>query len=115
MVARRALVVICLIAFAHGLFFIWYQRPDWNTEWTDQDGYRRLGHALATTGTFTRYPDSPVFVPEVLRTPLYPIFVAIVYRLAGESHVAVTVVQATGRTDWYRKNTQSNKWLAGAL
>ena len=27
-------------------------------------------------GKFTRYPDSPVFVPEVIRTPGYPAFVA---------------------------------------
>ena len=40
-----------LVAVAHGLFFIWYQQPDWNTNWPDQDGYRRLGQALATTGS----------------------------------------------------------------
>ena len=27
----------------------------------------------------------------------------------------VTVVQATGRTDWFRLNTQSGTWVAGAL
>ena len=59
----RALLVITLIAIAHGAFFIWYQRPDWQTRWTDQEGYRRLGEVLATTGKFTRYPDAPQFVP----------------------------------------------------
>jgi prepilin-type N-terminal cleavage/methylation domain-containing protein len=28
---------------------------------------------------------------------------------------AVTVVQATGRTDWYRKSTTNNAWVAGVL
>jgi prepilin-type N-terminal cleavage/methylation domain-containing protein len=28
---------------------------------------------------------------------------------------AVTVVQATGRTDWYRKSTTGNTWVAGVL
>lgn len=28
---------------------------------------------------------------------------------------AVTVVQATGRTDWFRLSTQTGKWIAGAL
>jgi hypothetical protein len=28
---------------------------------------------------------------------------------------AVTVVQATGRTDWYRKSTTGNAWVAGVL
>ena len=62
--------------------------------WTDQDGYRRLGEVLAATGRFTRYPDSPVFVPEVIRTPGYPAFVAAVYRIAGVSHLAVAIAQA---------------------
>src|SRR5262245_3134481 len=68
---RRPLLIIVLVAIVHGLFFIWYQRPDWNTEWTDQEGYRRLGEVLASTGKFTRYPDSPTFIPEVIRTPGY--------------------------------------------
>ena len=93
MSARRSLALISLIAALHGVFFIWYQRPDWHTQWSDQDGYRRLGHVLAETGTFTRYPDSPTFVPEVLRTPLYPMFVAVVYRVAGEHHAAVALAQ----------------------
>src|SRR6184192_3315525 len=53
--ASRALAFICLIAALHGLFFIWYQRPDWTTQWPDQEGYRRLGEVLATTGQFTRF------------------------------------------------------------
>lgn len=28
---------------------------------------------------------------------------------------AVTVVQATGRTDWFRKNTNGNSWIPGVL
>jgi hypothetical protein len=93
MPSRRTLWLASLIAAAHGLFFIWYQRPDWETAWTDQGGYHRLGQVLAETGRFTRYPDSPVFVPEVLRTPIYPAFLAVVYRLAGDSHLAVALAQ----------------------
>ena len=60
MTVRRALILITLVAIAHGLFFIWYQRPDWHTQshWTDQVGYRRLGQALADTGRFTKFPDT---------------------------------------------------------
>ena len=94
MTLRRSLAFVGLVAALHALFFIWYQRPDWHTQWSDQDGYRRLGSVLAETGMFTRYPDAPVFVPEVLRTPLYPMFVAAVYRVAGEHHTAVALAQA---------------------
>ena len=56
--------------------------------------YRQLGAALARSGEFTRFPESPVFVPEVIRTPGYPAFVAVVYKLFGTSSMAVAVAQA---------------------
>ena len=94
MTIRRSLLVICLVAGLHALFFIWYQQPDWGTQWTDQNGYRRLGEVLATTGTLTRYPDSPTFVPEVIRTPGYPLFVAFIYRIFGVRQLPVALAQA---------------------
>lgn len=93
MTFRRSLWIVCLVATLNGLFFIWYQRPDWVTQWTDQDGYRRLGQVLAATGKFTRFPDAPTFVPEVLRTPLYPLFVALLYKLFGVHQLPVALAQ----------------------
>jgi 4-amino-4-deoxy-L-arabinose transferase-like glycosyltransferase len=93
MTFRRSLWIVCLVATLNGLFFIWYQGPDWSSQWTDQDGYRRLGQVLAATGTFTRFPDAPTFVPEVLRTPLYPLFVAVLYKLFGVHQLPVALAQ----------------------
>ena len=93
MTFRRSLWIVCLVAALHGIFFIWYQQPDVQTQWTDQDGYRRLGQTLAATGKFTRFPDAPVFVPEVLRTPLYPMFLAPLYRLFGFRQLPVALAQ----------------------
>src|SRR5437868_14657568 len=90
---RRWLALIVLAALVHGLFFIWYERPEWGTSWLDQVGYRQLGEALATTGKFTKAPDAPAFVPEVIRTPIYPLFLAAIYKVAGPSHLAVALVQ----------------------
>src|SRR5215831_3662355 len=90
----RMLLVIALVALAHAALFALYQRPDWDTEWDDQVGYQRLGHILAATGKFTRNPDVHPFVPETLRTPAYPMFIASVYRIAGESHWAIAAAQA---------------------
>jgi 4-amino-4-deoxy-L-arabinose transferase-like glycosyltransferase len=90
---RRSLWIVCTLAALHGLFFIWYQSPDWTTAWTDQDGYRRLGQVLATRGQFTRFPDAPAFVPEVIRTPAYPMFVAAVYRVFGVGQIPVALAQ----------------------
>jgi len=91
----RSLLLICAIALAHAAIYVVHQRPDWDISWTDQDGYQRLGAALAETGTFTRYPGSPTFVPEVIRTPGYPAFVALVYRLFGiGNQMALVIAQA---------------------
>ena len=93
MTVRRSLFAVCLVAALNGVLFMAYQRPDWTTQWADQDGYRLLGGVLASTGKFTRYPDSPEFVPEVLRTPVYPAFVALVYKTLGRSNAAVAAAQ----------------------
>lgn len=92
---RRTLLVICLVALAHSALYIVYQQRDRDSSWSDQGGYDRLGAGLATTGTFTRYPESPTFIPEVIRTPGYPIFVAAVYLVFGTgNHLAVAIAQA---------------------
>jgi 4-amino-4-deoxy-L-arabinose transferase-like glycosyltransferase len=92
MSTRQSLVLVAIIAALHGAFFAYYQAPDWATV-ADQEGYRRLGRALAETGRFTRFPDAPEFVPEVIRTPGYPVFVALVYTLFGTSQIAVAAAQ----------------------
>lgn len=92
---RRTLIAVVVIALAHAAFFITYQRPDWDVAWSDQGGYQQLGAAMAKSGgEFTRFPDSPVFIPEVIRTPGYPAFVAVIYRLFGEHTLPVAIAQA---------------------
>lgn len=85
---------VVLIALVHAALFIVYQRPDWDVAWSDQGGYQQLGAALARSGEFTRFPESPVFIPEVIRTPGYPLFVAVIYRLFGIATLPVAIAQA---------------------
>jgi 4-amino-4-deoxy-L-arabinose transferase-like glycosyltransferase len=92
MSTRQSLVLVAVVAALHGAFFAYYQAPDWAAV-ADQEGYRRLGRALAETGRFTRFPDTPEFVPEVIRTPGYPVFVAVVYKLFGTSQVVIAAAQ----------------------
>jgi 4-amino-4-deoxy-L-arabinose transferase-like glycosyltransferase len=94
---RRAVLIIGLVALAHGALYIVYQRGEWQSPsaWTDQRGYQRLGASLATTGQFTRYADTVGFGPEVIRTPGYPAFIAVIYRLFGVGNdLAVAIAQA---------------------
>ena len=90
----RRQLLIAAIALAHAAVFIVYQRPDWTTQWTDQNGYLMLGQALAQTGHFTRFPDAPSYVPEAIRTPAYPAFVAALDVLFGESRLIIACAQA---------------------
>ena len=91
----RTRIAVVLIALLHAAFFIAYQRPDWDVAWSDQGGYQQLGAAMARSGgEFTRYPESPTFIPEVIRTPGYPAFVAVIYRLFGVSTMPVAIAQA---------------------
>ncbi len=91
---RASLLLIAIVALAHAAFFIAYQRPDWTTQWTDQNGYVMLGRVLAQTGRFTRFAGTASYVPEAIRTPGYPAFVAAIDRLFGESHDAIAWTQA---------------------
>jgi len=92
--SRSAQLLIASVALAHSALFIAYQQPDWNTQWRDQSGYLMLGRALAQTGRFTRFPTTAAYVPEAIRTPVYPAFVAFVDGVFGEHHVAIAGVQA---------------------
>ena len=94
---RRASLIIGLVALAHAALYIVYQQGEWQSPsaWTDQRGYQRLAAALATTGKFTRYGDTDTFVPEVIRTPGYPAFVAAIYKGFGVGNdMAVAIAQA---------------------
>lgn len=91
---RATRIAIVLIALAHAALFIVYQQPDWDVAWSDQGGYKQLGAGMAKSGEFTRFPDSDPFIPEVLRTPGYPAFVAVIYRLFGERTMPVAIAQA---------------------
>src|SRR5688500_7697316 len=94
---RKSLLIVSVVALLHAAAYIVHQRPDWGNgiSWTDQSGYQQLGAALATTGQFTRAPNSPTYVPEAIRTPGYPAFLAAIYLVFGVGNqMAVVVIQA---------------------
>jgi 4-amino-4-deoxy-L-arabinose transferase-like glycosyltransferase len=89
-----ARALIAVVALSNAALFIGYQSADWTTYWTDQNGYLVLGEALSKTGRFTRYAFHPQFIPEVIRTPGYPLFVAAVNLTLGPGHLQVAIAQA---------------------
>ena len=78
--ARRTVWLACIVAVLHGgvLHLVPAARLA-----DAVDGSGRLLPARPrpspTTGRFTPYPDSPRFIPEVIRTPVYPAFLAVLY------------------------------------
>jgi hypothetical protein len=92
--SRRALGVILAVAALHAALYIAHERPEWSIAWTDQGGYRLLAEGLRQTGSFTRFPGVSPFVPEAIRTPGYPLFVAVVFAAFGDSQLAVAIAQA---------------------
>lgn len=92
---RKSLLIVSVVALLHTAAYVVHQRPDWGISWTDESGYQQLGAALATTGQFTRAPNSPTYVPEAIRTPGYPAFLAAIYLVFGVGNqMAVVIVQA---------------------
>ena len=89
-----ARIVIASVAIAHAALFVVYQRPDWETQWTDQNGYLMLGRNLAQTGRYTRFAATQDYVPEAIRTPMYPAFVALLDVVFGESRVVIAAAHA---------------------
>lgn len=59
---------------------------------SDTPSYEEPARALLYTGRFAAGPDKPD-VPETVRTPGYPVFIAAVYAVFGERHVPVIVLQ----------------------
>ncbi len=58
----------------------------------DSASYTSPARSLLETGRLAAGPDTPD-VPMIVRTPGYPAFIALVYLVFGEAHVAVIAVQ----------------------
>ncbi len=65
-------------------------------------------------GTLTGYPTVTFHRDGSVSTDA-EIYVSIAARSANKIYRAITLVQATGRVDWYRLNTGTNKWAAANL
>ena len=86
------MLVLALAAFALAIAYGVYLAPDWDPSRNDQTQYQALARGLVERGEYTRArPDEP-FIPEPLRFPGYPLFLAPLC-LAGCSPWLITVAQ----------------------
>ena len=78
-----------LLTLAYGA----YLAPDWDPVRNDQRQYLALARAIVERGEFTRAAGAEAFVPEPLRLPGYPLFIAPLCSV-GCSNWAITLTQA---------------------
>jgi len=78
-----------LLTLAYGA----YLAPDWDPIRDDQQEYLALARGIVATGEYTRATGTESFVPEPLRLPGYPIFIAPLC-VRGCSMWGITFVQA---------------------
>lgn len=78
-----------LLTMAYGA----YLAPDWDPLRDDQRQYLALARGIVERGEYTRATGAEPFIPEPLRFPGYPLFIAPLC-VVGCSHWAITIAQA---------------------
>ena len=84
-----ALFVLALLPRLAYLLWRWSVLPNWNV---DAIGYHQLAINLVEQGVFSLNTAAP-FLPDAVRTPGYPIFIATVFALFGPEPRLVLCVQ----------------------
>lgn len=88
-----AVLVLAGAGFVLTIAYGAYLAPDWDPVRDDQRQYIALAHGIAERGEYTRASGAEAFVPEPLRFPGYPLFIAPLC-VVGCSHWAITLAQA---------------------
>jgi hypothetical protein len=81
------------VGFVLTLAYGAYLTPEWDPIRDDQQEYLALARGIVATGEYTRATGAEAFVPEPLRLPGYPLFIAPLC-LRGCSMWGITFVQA---------------------
>lgn len=92
---RRGPLPWAIAAFLIVLLYAAYLQPDWESYRSDQVQYLMLAREVAARGEYTRAAAGETFVPEPLRTPGYPLALAVLCRTVGCGHWQVAVAQAS--------------------
>ncbi|HYR93598.1 MAG TPA: hypothetical protein VEP48_05270, partial [Methylomirabilota bacterium] len=91
--ADRFVLALALAAVALTVAYGVYLSPEWDPSRNDQVQYLALARGLVERGEYTRATLAEPFIPEPLRFPGYPLFLAPLC-VAGCSPWVITVAQA---------------------
>lgn len=87
----KLLIVLVAAAISLRLAFVFIFPQEIRKDAADYD---RIAWNIATTSHM--YPDSPSDSREILgRTPVYPVFLAAIYKLGGHSYLLARIIQVT--------------------
>jgi 4-amino-4-deoxy-L-arabinose transferase-like glycosyltransferase len=73
---NAAILVLAAAGFVLTIAYGAYLAPDWDPARDDQGQYIALAHGIVERGEYTRATGDEAFVPEPLRFPGYPLFLA---------------------------------------
>lgn len=90
----RRLLLLALLAFGIAIAYAFYLQPEWEPSRDDQFQYLALARGLAFRAEFTRADAGEPLVPEPLRAPGYPFFLALLCRTVGCGNWVVAIAQA---------------------
>jgi 4-amino-4-deoxy-L-arabinose transferase-like glycosyltransferase len=88
-----AIFAFACVGFVLTLAYGAYLAPEWDPIRDDQQEYLALARGIVATGEYTRATGAEAFVPEPLRLPGYPLFIAPLC-VRGCSMWGITFVQA---------------------
>src|SRR2546423_4257136 len=91
--ADGAIFALASVGFLLTLAYGAYLAPEWDPIRDDQQEYLALARGIVATGEYTRATAAEGFVPEPLRLPGYPLFIAPLC-VRGCSMWGITFVQA---------------------
>ncbi len=82
-----AAIILAIIVIGFGYAYLAQGRELWD----DERDFDTIAQNIVKGNGFSRVPDASV--PMIRRVPLYPLFLALIYRLFGHSFSAVRVLQ----------------------
>jgi len=89
----RVVLALALAAIALAIAYGFYLSPEWDPSRDDKVQYVALARGLVERGEYTRAAGAEPFIPEPLRFPGYPLFLAPLCAV-GCSPWLITIVQA---------------------
>ena len=93
MISNKSILIVLMLAFSVRLVAIRVSGTFTKDEGSDAIHYRSIGLNLAQGNGYSA-DQTPPFTPDAVREPVYPVFLAVCFKIMGYSVLRVQIVQA---------------------